>query len=187
MVRAAGVIIGNAPAINLTVPDGGEIWNIGASHDIWWNVSDVEDPNSSLVVDLEYSNSGPGGPWISIVTGLIGDSAPYPWIVPFDPTTTARVRANVTDLDANTVRDTSAADFTIRQPQASPWALFNYTFPSLPVKLESVGRPCQSQARSNVVSAKLRGWMKTFQVGAHGNQHERRQCVADCDQGREKT
>ncbi len=36
-------------------------------------------------------------------------------------------------------------------------------FPSLPVKLEVVDRPCQSQAHSNVVSANLRGWMKTFQ------------------------
>ncbi len=103
-----------APTVDLTQPDGGEVWTSGEVQTIWWNMSDQQDANTDLTVDLYYSNDN-GGSWNAIQTGIAGTANPnsYDWTVPNDPTTDALVRVDVTDTNSATSSDTSASTFTI--------------------------------------------------------------------------
>lgn len=104
------------PTVDLTAPDGGELWVGGTAEDIIWDMADNQNPNNLLSVDLEYSLNGVGGPWIPIATGLTGFGA-NPCIYSWDPidmvdSTQARIRITVEDLALTTDQDISAADFT---------------------------------------------------------------------------
>ncbi|MFP3872443.1 MAG: S8 family serine peptidase, partial [Candidatus Aenigmatarchaeota archaeon] len=103
-----------APTVDLTQPDGGEVWTAGEVQTIWWNMSDSEDANTDLTCDLYYSNDS-GGSWNTIDTGIAGTADPnsYDWTVPNDPSTNCLVRVNVTDTNGATSSDQSASTFTI--------------------------------------------------------------------------
>jgi hypothetical protein len=104
------------PTVDLTYPDGFEIFGGGLSKTIWWNMSDSYDPVSSLVVDLYYSVTGMGGPWTAIATDLTGFSIPclYNWNpVPLVNSDQARVKVRVTDTGSMMAEDISANNFEI--------------------------------------------------------------------------
>jgi hypothetical protein len=104
------------PTVDLTYPDGSEIFGGGLSKTIWWNMSDNQTPVSSLVVDLYYSVTGVDGPWIEIDTDLTGFSTPcsYNWNpVPLVNTDEARVKVRVTDTNGASAEDVSANNFEI--------------------------------------------------------------------------
>jgi len=93
------------PSITLLVPAGGEDWTGGSVRVLSWSAWDAEDAPVNLSVDLEYSVGGL--PWTTIAMDLPGNMSSYPWTVPLVDTTTARVRACVTDTANQTTCDIS--------------------------------------------------------------------------------
>ncbi len=69
------------PTVNIIMPVGGESWSGNTIHDIQWMMDDDITANTSLVIYINYSYSGGGGP---IAGPLIGLSCPcsIPWTTP---------------------------------------------------------------------------------------------------------
>lgn len=104
------------PQVDLTSPDGGEVWSGGSSHSIRWNMSDSETPTTSLKVWINYSSDG-GLTYAPIAgaQGLSGLSNPCSFLWTLPTTTTAQARVMVTVLDAKSAAasDSSLANFVV--------------------------------------------------------------------------
>jgi hypothetical protein len=75
-----------APTIQLTTPNGGEIWEVGSVQNIAWQNGGFTD----IRLDYRVSDTAP---WQLIVDGLDGQWVTnYDWTVPNTPTATAMVR-----------------------------------------------------------------------------------------------
>ncbi|MBN1817166.1 MAG: C39 family peptidase [Sedimentisphaerales bacterium] len=102
---------------SLHVPNGGEVWGIDTTHDIWW----YEDDARTWSADLEYSTDG-GVTWTALAT--VQPSSPgwhkYTWTVPDEATQEARVRIrNYSGSDGQwtlQASDGSEENFTITHP-----------------------------------------------------------------------
>jgi hypothetical protein len=99
-------IIG-AASINVTSPNGGEVWGAGSSRNITWTSTHV-----AGAVKLEYSLDN-GASWVLIAANSPGDGV-EPWTVPVAPSTAALVR--VSSVNEPTATDVSNAVFTISVP-----------------------------------------------------------------------
>ncbi|MEO5988107.1 MAG: hypothetical protein ABIU54_01300, partial [Candidatus Eisenbacteria bacterium] len=97
-----------APIANLTSPDGGEVWKVGASQAVTWSASDDVGVTS---VDLSWSSDG-GASWTPIATA-IANAGTYSWLTPATATTAARVRVTARDAAGNLGTDMSTAAFSI--------------------------------------------------------------------------
>lgn len=95
------------PAIVVTAPNGGEIWQHGTQHEIEW-LSNMVD-----TVNISYRLS-PDDPWVEIAQGVPATAHTFTWAVPSVPTTEAKVR--VVDAQNGAVLDTSTGTFTIAVP-----------------------------------------------------------------------
>ncbi|MDZ4804245.1 MAG: choice-of-anchor D domain-containing protein [Candidatus Eisenbacteria bacterium] len=95
-----------APGVAVLIPDGGEAWEYNTNHPITWSSTTITN------VDIDYETS-PGGGWLPIDTAVPAVSGSYNWIVPYTPTTTARVRVRET---GGPILDTSDAEFAITAP-----------------------------------------------------------------------
>ena len=109
-------VVNTAPTVDLTDPDGGEVWTGGTPHAIRWNMSDAESPTPSLRVWLDYSTDG-GGSFLPIaaaqdITGFTNPCT-FSWTVPAVDTVQARVRVTVRDAGSLTAADASLANFAI--------------------------------------------------------------------------
>src|SRR5207253_3098720 len=91
--------------MTLLSPNGGEKWNVASTQPITWTATGTV-PN----VKLEYSKDNFVAD-VRVITASAANTGSYNWIVPDDPTTTARVR--VSDVNDGTVLDTSDAVFRI--------------------------------------------------------------------------
>ena len=114
-VSDAVFTINNTPTIDLTYPNGGELWRGGATYRLWWNVSDLKDPATALTCSLYYSTNGGASFPNTIVTGITGYANPYyyDWTVPTIDSTTLKVKATVVDTDALSASDQSATNFAL--------------------------------------------------------------------------
>jgi hypothetical protein len=102
------------PEVQLTAPNGGEVWNVGDTDTVTWTATD----NAGVTaIDLEYSTDGGVTYPYVIATGL-ANTGSYGWLVPDTRTTTARVRATARDAADNSAADASDADFEIYNPLA---------------------------------------------------------------------
>jgi hypothetical protein len=90
----------------LTAPNGGEAWKINTTRAITWTTTGTI-PN----VKLEYSKDNFVSD-IRLIAASAANSGSYNWLIPDDPTTTARIR--VSDVNDATVLDTSDANFSIQ-------------------------------------------------------------------------
>jgi len=92
--------------IEVTAPNGGEEWEPGTNHSITW-LSD----NIPGTVFIEYSKDN----FVSDINPISSDEANdgnFTWFnIPYDPSSTVRVRISSTDDPL--INDTSDADFTI--------------------------------------------------------------------------
>jgi hypothetical protein len=97
---------------NLLYPNGGECWRSGSVRFINWT-SAVPNNNSSAAT-LEYSSSGPGGPWINIATN-VPNNGTYQWTVPASlVSTNCFVRVTVKDnITQNTATSMNAFAFNM--------------------------------------------------------------------------
>jgi len=96
------------PWINITKPNGGEKWSVGTTGEIKWNAGGG---SGTLTIDLDYSTSGPSGPWKSIKTGL-QNTGTYYWTIPNDPSTNCYIRGTVKD-QSQSATDISDNSFEI--------------------------------------------------------------------------
>jgi len=97
------------PWIEVTIPNGGEIFVPGTSEEITWTSEDV-----TGTVEVEYSKDNFVSDLHTIAAGEDNDGS-YTWDpIPLDPSGAVRVR--ISSTDAPTVFDTSDADFEIAQP-----------------------------------------------------------------------
>lgn len=103
---------GGAPTISLTAPNGGTI-NAGSQTAITWTASGG---TGTLTVDLDFSVSGPNGPWVEIVKRT-ANTGSYAWNVPYIATTDGYVRAKVWDTYWKTATSVNANPFAISSPQ----------------------------------------------------------------------
>jgi len=85
-------------------PDGGEIWDVGSTHEIIWYSA-----GTSGKVNIEYSTNG-GASWMTIISNTDDDATHY-WTIPNTPSTNCLVR--VTDV-SGPLTDHSDDPFTIR-------------------------------------------------------------------------
>jgi hypothetical protein len=76
----------------LLAPNGGEVLVVGSTFTIQWQ---VVVPHNTLNWNLEYSISGPSGPWLPIAIDLPVGMTSYQWTVPNAPSTEVRVRVTL--------------------------------------------------------------------------------------------
>ena len=89
--------------IEIIEPNGGEIWEIGASEEILWNSQDIDD------VKIEFSSDN-GLSWVSIVDS-VPSTGNYTCTVPNIFSTQCRIK--ISDLTDPTNYDISYGNFTI--------------------------------------------------------------------------
>ncbi|MBN1258832.1 hypothetical protein JXA05_03690 [Candidatus Peregrinibacteria bacterium] len=66
-------------------PDGGEVWEEGTVHTIYWNIiGNSEDPDQIAQVKIEYAASPDAEEWTTITDATLSDSSGYDWYIPFD-------------------------------------------------------------------------------------------------------
>jgi hypothetical protein len=97
------------PTVQLTNPNGGEIWYSGMHQNVTWTASDNAGVTS---VDLQLSMDG-GLNYTEIIATGLPNTGTYDWVVSPTPTEFARVRAVAHDAAANSSSDASDADFII--------------------------------------------------------------------------
>jgi len=102
------------PTVLLTSPVGGEAWEVGALRAITWSASDNAAVDS---VNVDYSVTGPAGPWLKVAHGL-GNSGSYPWTVPAQPSDSALVRVTAYDPALNAGSAASDSLFHLVDPTA---------------------------------------------------------------------
>ncbi|MHA1287493.1 MAG: BspA family leucine-rich repeat surface protein [Candidatus Thorarchaeota archaeon] len=96
------------PTVTVNDPDGGETWQVGTTHNITWTADDNIGVNH---IALHYSTNG-GSSW-SIIDSNDPNDGSYPWTVPNNPTTSARVKVTAYDAAGNNSYDISNSNFTI--------------------------------------------------------------------------
>jgi hypothetical protein len=112
--------------IRLRQPNGGEVYQSGAARTITWTSSI---PTGTATIDLDYSTTGPQGPWLPIITGIL-DSNAYQWHIPNAATTQGYIKATIHTSDQETTAISPAA-FTILQGPGNPVNPPAITGPSL--------------------------------------------------------
>lgn len=93
--------------VQLTSPNGGEIWSVGYPKNITWTAQNVQQ------VKLEYSTNN-GSSWNTIIASTPAASGSYSWMVPNAPSTSCRIR--ITDAISPVVNDMSDTSFEITYP-----------------------------------------------------------------------
>ena len=94
------------PWFTLLTPNGGEVYYPGNIAGITWQSAFTTNSN----VFIEYSTNA-GTSWLTVVASTPNDGD-FQWTVPFNPSTTCRVR--VSEFGAPAVNDVSNANFTLR-------------------------------------------------------------------------
>ncbi|MFH1901555.1 MAG: Ser-Thr-rich GPI-anchored membrane family protein [Candidatus Omnitrophota bacterium] len=92
---------------NLIIPNGGETWATGNSHDIFWSTT-----GTIANVKLEYSTDS-GATW-SDITASTANQSTYSWGVPLAAAST-QSRIRVSDASDAEAYDISAADYTVQK------------------------------------------------------------------------
>ena len=113
---AIGPEEGRAPVVSVTAPAGRERWSGGSPHEIRWNMSDFEDANTALTVDVAYSTlGGTDGFPNAIVADRQGTANPnvLPWSVPTIDSDTVRIRVCGQDTDGLVGCGESVLEFVI--------------------------------------------------------------------------
>ena len=100
------------PMVSAVFPNGGESLLMGSSVTLRWNASDNIGVST---VDLQFSTTGPAGPFTSIATGVPNTGSRL-WAVGGPPSTNCWLRVTARDASANAASDLSNAAFTIEDP-----------------------------------------------------------------------
>ncbi len=102
------------PAVTVSTPNGGEVWDIGDSYTITWTASDnVGVTSISILLSSDGGATFPD----TISTGEANDGA-YAWLVDKERTTSARIKVVAYDAAVNNGADVSNNDFEVYDPAA---------------------------------------------------------------------
>lgn len=101
------VIDSAAPAVDLLVPNGGQVYAGGSTQAITWTASDINLTDNPI--SINYYN---GSTWTSIATDEPNDGA-YAWTVPAVNIENAKIRVSAIDTLGNIGSDESDSYFTI--------------------------------------------------------------------------
>ncbi|MCK6557571.1 fibronectin type III domain-containing protein [bacterium] len=104
----------STPSLHLTIPNGGEIWEIGTTRTLNWTSTNFSNP-----VKLEYSVND-GSAWTTIAANESNDGV-YAWTIAAPASTQARVR--VSDAADGDPSDLSDNSFTLTDIPFTPTAL----------------------------------------------------------------
>jgi hypothetical protein len=100
------------PRVELLAPLGGEHWEAGQVMYVHWTATDNAGVDS---VDVDYTVTGPDGPWLPIAHGY-ANSGSVDWTLPEQTADSARVRVIAHDVGGNTVASMSPTTFVIEEP-----------------------------------------------------------------------
>jgi uncharacterized protein (DUF362 family) len=92
------------PALAITSPNGGELWEVNSKQDIKWNFVNV----NSIKIEFSIDN---GINWIVIAESAPAQAGIYNWTIPNTPSSLAKVR--ITDNSNVNLKDESDSVFTI--------------------------------------------------------------------------
>jgi hypothetical protein len=114
------------PIVQVTSPNGGEPLLGGGSWPITWTASAGTNPLIADPITIEYSSTGPGGPWNPIASNELNDGT-YDWTpVPVIDSTNCYVRISAEDTLGFIGQDNSDASFKIDStaplPATGPYA-----------------------------------------------------------------
>ncbi|MBI5168125.1 MAG: T9SS type A sorting domain-containing protein [Candidatus Eisenbacteria bacterium] len=163
------------PAVLLALPTGGEIWDVGSPALIQWTATDNAGVDS---VDIDFSSSGPTGPWYGVAHGL-ANTGSYSWTVQPPMTQEGFVRVTARDAAGNAASDTLLTPVTVRDPSTNGVEDGALVFalarpmpnPSTGFALLSFSLPQSGPARVEVLDASGRRVAHTegeFAAGRHG-------------------
>lgn len=99
--------LGAAPALQVSAPNGGEIWRVGTTQPITWNSTSV---SGNVRVELSRDN---GASYETLLVSTVNDGSES-WLVAGAPAAAALVR--VVSVDIPSARDSSDLAFSILQP-----------------------------------------------------------------------
>jgi len=94
--------------LNLTAPDGGEVWQAGSQQQITWTSQNI--PDNDVMIELSLNN---GATYTTV--GVHTNNQPsesYSWTVPNSPSTQCRIRISL-QIGGVDVEDVSSSTFTI--------------------------------------------------------------------------
>jgi N-acetylneuraminic acid mutarotase len=120
---------GTSPNVNLTSPNGGEVWVAGSQHNITWSATDNVAVTS---IDIYYSTDGGSTYPYTIATGEANDGT-YLWTIPNTQSETCKVKVIAYDAADNHSECTSDADFEILRENDQPTAPVIDVAPGLPL------------------------------------------------------
>ena len=100
------------PEVEVTAPNGSEVWDIGSNQTITWTATD-----NIGVVSVSIILSSDGGLTYpdTLATGEANDGE-YPWDITQDATTTARIKVIAYDDAGNNGEDIGDGDFALYDP-----------------------------------------------------------------------
>jgi hypothetical protein len=105
---------GTAPEVTVTDPNGGEVWDIGSTHDITWTATDDQGVTSiTIVLSVDGGSTYPD----TLSSGESNDGT-YSWTITQGATPAARIKVIAYDAASNSGEDVSDADFEIYDPVA---------------------------------------------------------------------
>ena len=162
-----------APAVSLTSPVGGEVWDTGSVHAITWTATDNAVVDS---VGIEYSATGPSGPWSTLAHGL-ANTGSWPWTLPSAASDSAYVRVRAVDHQGNIGSALNPSAFALHVPgvgvvtHAGPLALARpWPNPARGATTLGFTLPASGEARLEVLDVTGRVvWTQreTLAAGAH--------------------
>jgi predicted MPP superfamily phosphohydrolase len=127
------------PTVAATSPNGGEIWNMGSTHNITWTATDDK---GVVSVDILLSTNGGVSYNHTVATGEANDGT-YSWYVDVLPATQARIKVIAYDADAGSGSDASETDFQVFDPASG--VSRDPRIPSQPVIAGSMPNPFSKQ------------------------------------------
>jgi len=127
------------PTVAVISPNGGEMWDLGSSHDITWT---AQDDKGVVSVDILLSTNGGVSYGHTVATGEPNDGT-YSWLVDGLPTDQTRVKVIAYDAEAGSGMDASETDFRILDPAAGVDR--DRRIPPQPVIAGSVPNPFSTQ------------------------------------------
>ena len=102
------------PVVTVTVPNGGEVWDIDETYGVTWIATDnIGVTSIDILLSLDGGFTFPE----TIATGEPNDGI-YDWYVDSEATTEARIKVVAHDGGGNSGEDVSDADFEIYDPQS---------------------------------------------------------------------
>ena len=115
-ISLGGILDSKSPEVELTYPNGAEIFQIGDSVDITWNA--VDSSFGDNPISLFYSSDS--GNTFTTITSEIANSGVYRWEIPDTPSLNTLIKISAADSFGFSNFDTSDAVYKIDGPPDPP-------------------------------------------------------------------